>query len=166
MNITESGEIEIRISNGDFGNTLFTFIQGIANIMDLTFLSRERVKSTFIEDFDKFIKENVPKERLIMNWNEPEIDKESKYVVPYYVSGLSEPIFVFPIDNENRVKDTNITLLFLQTKRFKNFSIIVFENIEDLGKRPLARLMDVGHKLFSNFEGNKENIKEFLFHNF
>ena len=162
MNLTETGEIEIEILENDYGNALFTFIQGITNIMDLTFLSRERVKSTFLEDFYKFMIGNIPRERLIVNWNEPEIDRDSKYVVPYYISGLREPTLVFPIDNENRVKDANITLLYFQTRKFKNHSVVVFEDMGELSKDPVARLIDVGEKPFSNFESNKENIKEHL----
>ncbi len=165
MNLTETGEIEIEISKNDYGNALFTFIQGITNIMDLTYLSRERVKSTFLEDFYKFMKENIPREHLLVNWNEPEIDRDSKYVVPYYISGSREPILVFPIDNENRVKDANITLLYFQTRKFRNHSVVVFENMGELSKDPVSRLIDVGEKPFSNFESNRENIKEHLLRN-
>lgn len=162
MNLSERGEIEMMIKNNDFGNSLFTYIQGITNIMDLTYLTREVVKSTFLDDFDRFMKENVSPESLMISWNQPEIDKEGKYLIPYYVKSPGTPLFVFPIDNENRMKDANITLFFFKIKHFRNRSVIVFENIEDLNKRPLARLMDAGDKLFSNFEGNKEDIKEYI----
>lgn len=41
------GELVVNIKEQQFGNALYDFVQGILRISDVSYLSRERVKSTF-----------------------------------------------------------------------------------------------------------------------
>lgn len=50
----KNGELLIETSPNQFGNALFTFVQGLLKVTDVTFLSRERVKVLFLEDFRSF----------------------------------------------------------------------------------------------------------------
>ena len=45
------GELVIRVRDGLYGDALFSFAQAILKIADVSYLSRERVRSTFIDDF-------------------------------------------------------------------------------------------------------------------
>ena len=47
----DKGELIIFIPNQDYGNALYNFIQCLLKITDITFLERDRIKSTFFEDF-------------------------------------------------------------------------------------------------------------------
>ena len=44
------GELVLKIPEGRYGDALFTFIQAITRITDVSFLDRETVKNTFRED--------------------------------------------------------------------------------------------------------------------
>ena len=44
------GELIITIENDGYGDALYSFIQALLRITDVTYLSRERVRSTFMED--------------------------------------------------------------------------------------------------------------------
>jgi len=57
------GELIITIENDGYGDALYSFIQALLRITDITYLSRERVRSTFMEDFLAFMKETVPEKR-------------------------------------------------------------------------------------------------------
>ena len=52
------GELMIPIENGGYGDALYSFVQAILKISDVTYLSRERVRSTFMDDFRTFIAMN------------------------------------------------------------------------------------------------------------
>lgn len=53
------GELIISIKDDRYGDALYSFVQGLLRITDVTYLSRERVRSTFMEDFRAFMEETV-----------------------------------------------------------------------------------------------------------
>ena len=76
-----SDELLKPIRNGQYGDALYSFVQALLKIADVTFLTRERVKSTFLEDFREFIEKTVLKDRRTFDWHEPEHDPEGLYAV-------------------------------------------------------------------------------------
>jgi hypothetical protein len=60
-----AGELLTPIREGHYGDALYSFVQALLRVADVTFLTRERVKSTFLEDFREFIEKTVAKERRI-----------------------------------------------------------------------------------------------------
>ena len=46
-----NGELIVDVSNGRYGDALYDFVQALLKITDVSYLSRERVRSTFMEDF-------------------------------------------------------------------------------------------------------------------
>ena len=54
------GELIISIKDDRYGDALYSFVLGLLRITDVTYLSRERVRSTFMEDFRAFMEETVP----------------------------------------------------------------------------------------------------------
>src|SRR3990172_2857232 len=58
FNLEENnGEIMVTIEGDMYGDALYSFIQGILKITDINYLSRERVISTFLEDFKSYLAE-------------------------------------------------------------------------------------------------------------
>ncbi len=159
------GQLITEIEGNDFGNSLYDFVQAVMKISDVTFLSRERVKSTFFEDFKKFISETIPKENLEFFWHHQELDKEEKYVVDCKVESNGSPIFVFALTNDDKVRDANIIIQQYRRWNQKFTSLAIFEKQEDINRRVLARFTDVCDRQFSSLEGNKNNIKSFLIPN-
>lgn len=70
----EEGELILKISDEDFGDALYDFVQAILRISDVSYLSRERVRSTFEEDFHSFLLQQVEDERLTFDWHHPVYD--------------------------------------------------------------------------------------------
>ena len=71
------GELIARVEEERFGDALFSFVQALLKVTDVTFLTRERVRSTFMEDFQSLIEETVPDTRRIFNWNDPAHDPQA-----------------------------------------------------------------------------------------
>ena len=59
----KDGELTIPVENGAFGDALFDFMQALQKIADVEYISREVVRSTFLEDFNSFITTQIPEER-------------------------------------------------------------------------------------------------------
>ena len=64
------GELAVDIKDDRYGDALYSFVQALLKITDVTYLSRERVKSTFMEDFRAFMESNVPQSRRAFDWHE------------------------------------------------------------------------------------------------
>lgn len=146
----------------DAGNVLYNFIQCLVSITDVSYLSRERVASTFMEDFRAFIAENVPEERFQFNYTETSLDSEGKYPVDCRVNGMPGPLHIYAIGNDDKCRDTTIGILKFQSWNRPFVSLGIFEDQESISRKVLARFTDVCDRQFSSLGANEENIRNFL----
>ena len=156
------GELMLTVWDGRYGDTLFDFVQALLKITDVTYLSRERVKSMFMEDFRAFMEEHVPEARRQFDWHHPRHDPEGKYVVDCRINGVAHPIFVYALPNDNTTRDATITLLQFERWEIPFRSVSVFENQEEINRKVLARFSDVCGKQFSSLTANKDRIARYL----
>jgi len=156
------GELTLPITDDRYGDALYSFIQALLKISDVTYLSRERVKSTFLEDFRAFMEEQIPAERRQFNWRHPTLDPEGSYPVDCYVNGMTQPLFVFALPNDNKTRDATITLLKFEQWGLDFRSLTIFENQEEINRKVLARFSDVSDKQYSNLTANRARISRYL----
>lgn len=156
------GELRVPIVGDEYGNALYDFIQALLKISDISYLSRERVKSTFIEDFRSFVEEQVPAERRQFDWHHPKFDPEGSYPVDCYVNGMAKPLLIFALPNDNKTRDATITLLQVERWGIPFRSITIFENQEEISRKVLARFSDVSDKQYSSLAANQERIGRYL----
>ena len=157
------GELISQVREGEFGNALYSYIQALLKLSDLTFLTRERVRSTFMEDFRELISETVPPERYGFYWHHPQFDSQKIYTVDCRINGDVNPLFVYALPNDDRTRDATIALLQFEKWRLSFRSLAIFENQENINRKVLARFSDVGDKQFSSLSGtNRERIKRYI----
>jgi hypothetical protein len=156
------GTLSIKIDNEDFGGAFYNFIHALIKITDLSYLTRELVRSTFYEDFRYLIKETVPDERLTFEYTHPDYDREGKYVVDCRINGMPKPIFLFAVLNDSKCKDVMISMYQFERWGLKYHSVSIFEDQETINRRVLAKFSDIGEKQFSTLLSNKERIKTYL----
>jgi Domain of unknown function DUF1828 len=157
------GELLAPVKDEQYGDALYSFVQALLKISDISFLSRERVKSTFLEDFREFIEKTVIEKRRTFDWHEPEHDPEGLYSVDCRIDvPAGDPIFIYALQSDDKVKDATIGLHQYERWAIPHRGVGVFENQEDINRKSLARFSDVCDKQFSNLATNKERLAKYL----
>jgi hypothetical protein len=157
-----SGELIIPISEGRFGDALFNFVQALTKVTDVSFLSRERVHSTFLEDFRVFLRSKVPEDRLDFNWTDQRHDPLGRYPVDARINRMRSPLMVYALQNDDKVNVAAISLLTFEKWKIPFRSMAIFEDQQSIARPVLARFTDVCEKAYSSLVGNEVRIASYL----
>jgi len=154
------GELILPIENERYGDSLYSFIQALLKIDDVRYLSRERVYSTFHEDFKRFVDKVIPEKRRFYKWHDPHKDPQANYEVDYRLNDTEKPLFIFALDSDSKVRDATITLHTFEKWGLDFNSLGVFEDQETINRKVLARFLDICGKAFSNLAVAEERFEK------
>jgi len=157
-----NGELLLPVEPDRYGDALYSFIQALLQISDVTYLSRERVRSTFLEDFEAFLTETVPEERRQFRWHDPVHDRDDRYRVDCRINVSERPLFVYALHTEDRVRDANIALLKFESWDLRFRSLGIFQNQEEVNRAVLARFTDVCERQFSTLQANQDRVSAYI----
>jgi Domain of unknown function DUF1828 len=156
------GELVLPIEDEQYGDALYSFVQALLKITDVTYLTRERVRSTFLEDFRAFLITHVPEERRMFDWHDPQRDPEGIYTVDCRVNSMPRPLYVYALSNDDRVRDATIGILHFEQLRLSFRAVGIFEDQAEINRRVLARFTDVCERQFSSLSANRDRIAAYI----
>jgi hypothetical protein len=156
------GELLTTIANGDYGDALFSYVQALMKLADVSYLSRVRVKSTFREDFVALLSDTVPENRRTFDWFDHTHDPNGNYTVDCRINGMAKPLLVFALGGDDRTRDATIALHSFEKWGLPFQSLAIFENQENINRKVLARFSDISGKQFSSLETNRDRKAAFL----
>ena len=163
FNIDDSdGELLLGVRDHQFGDALFSFVQALLKITDVTYLSRERTRSTFWEDFESLLEEQVPESRRDFRWHHPVHDPTGNYTVDCRINSMPRPLFVHALGNDRSTRDATIALHQFERWGLSFRPLAVFEDQEMITRKVLARYTDIGENQFSNLRSNRDRICQFI----
>jgi len=83
--------------------------QSFPKVTDISFLSREVVRSMFMEDLRLFLKSEVEETRLQFDWRDDQRDPTGKYVVDCRINSMKRPLLVYGLPNEEKMNVATIS---------------------------------------------------------
>ncbi len=159
----DDGELRINILDDRYGDALFSLVQAMLRISDVTFLSRERVQTTFRQDLREYLSQITDSAERTFDWAHPEHDPERLYTADCHMNGSRKrPVVIYGLVGDAGVRDVTIALQRFEVWAYKVYSVGVFEHFDEISKKPLMRLLDVLDKSFTSLHENKERIVEKL----
>ena len=154
------GQLVLPVPDDRFGDALFTFVQAILRIGHV--LSREQLQSAFRKDLRVFLADSVAGDRLTFDWRDDERDPEGIYNADCRVEYARTPLFVFGLATDGRTRDATVALLQYEKWRRPFRSLVIFEDLTQIGRSVLARLTNVCDRQYSSLGGNRDRIRRFL----
>ena len=157
-----NGELILEVLDARYGEALYSFVQALLKIIDVSYLSKERVQSTFMEDFRVLLSENIPEERMTFDWYHPGYDREKKYIVDCKINGMADPFFVYALSSNDRIRDATIALQKIMQWDIPFRPLAIFRNRQAANRKVLARFNDVCDKQFPSLDLDREEIVSYL----
>jgi len=148
----ENGQIYVDVATDDIGRAVFRLSQALSQIFDITFLSRNRVSSTFYEDLDRAVHRVAPHARIQKNYIVENQDNAEDYPIDYRLDFPQGdlPLFLFGIHSNEKAKLATLVIQHWRTQGLPFTSFIVFQDQERIGRPDVARLTNVGDESISS----------------
>ena len=156
------GELFLPVTDERYGDALYSFVQALLKVTDVSYLTRERVRTTFFEDFRSVLEETIPEDRRTFDWHDPVRDPKGIYQVDCRVNSMDRPLMIHALAGDGRTRDATIALLQFEKWGLAFRSLAIFEDQESINRKVLARFSDVCDKQFSSLSGNRERIERYV----
>lgn len=155
------GELLLPINGDQLGSSLFQFVQLLLHVTDLDLLSRELVRSTFMEDFRRLMRDSFG-DHAHFDYVDLERDPNRNYQIDCLLNNRPRPVAVFALPNDDRCRDATIALHQFREWGRDLFSTGVFEDQEQINRKVLARFTDACDKQFSSLAGQEQAVVSYL----
>ncbi len=151
------------VADDRFGDALFSLIQAVLRVSDVHLWTRSAVRDTFLADLKAVVNSSLPPQSVSYDWHDKESDPHGQYPVDFRIEVANKPpLFLFGISNDAKCGVATIVVLHYQKSPAPFSSLAVFDDQENISRKPLARLTDVIDKQFSSLASNRKPIADYL----
>jgi hypothetical protein len=155
------GELIAEVKDNDYGAALYRFAQALIKISDISYLSREMVKSTFVEDFRNLIEDSLPRESFEFDWYDQERDPQKLYQIDCKVnSNAVKPLFIYALRGDDRVTAATISIYKFQDWNLPFHPVAFFENKNEINRKVLSRFNSVCDRQYDF--GERAKFSEYI----
>lgn len=156
------GELILEVLDARYGDALYAFAQALLRIADVKYLSKERVYSTFQEEFRALLHDAVPQQCMTFDWNDATRDPHRTYRVDCRIDGTSRPLLVYALSNDSRTRDATIALHQFKQWGIPFRSVGIFKNPKATSRKAATQFSDVCDKQFSDIALERVGILAYL----
>ena len=153
----DEGIFSIETPPDQVATALFRFGQALTKIHDLTFLSRERVASTFYEDLRGLIFAILDEDIVETDYIAPDVPDASHYPVDYRFEGKEgRSVFLYGVPGRDKARLTTIMLSHFLLHRVAFESVIVFADQQEMPRLDVARLTNVAGTAVASLDAEED----------
>ena len=156
------GELILEVKDARFGDALYAFAQALIKMGDVLCLSKEYVQPTFMADFQLLLEGIIPENRREFDWYDEEYDSSKRYTVDCRINGLPEPIFVYALSNNDRIRDATIKIQKVTQWDIPLRPLGIFQDRESANQQVVGRFDDVCEDQFPKMEANRNKIIDYI----
>ncbi|MYB65723.1 DUF1828 domain-containing protein, partial [Candidatus Poribacteria bacterium] len=146
------GELILEVKDARFGDALYAFAQALIKMGDVLCLSKEYVQPTFMDDFQLLLEGIIPENRREFDWYDEEYDSSKRYTVDCRINGLPEPIFVYALSNNDRIRDATIKIQQVTQWNIPFSPLGIFQDRESANQQVVGRFDDVCEDQFQRWK--------------
>lgn len=143
----ERGALTVRTSQDQLAEAIFQFGHTLTRVYDLTLPTctfRTAAASTFYVDLFELLCLCAGSENVQRNYP-PAVPNAESYLVDFRVDDPNaEPLFVFGVDNVDKVRLTTVKLAHLRRHKVIFAPLAIFKNQSEIPAEDLSRLVDIG----------------------
>lgn len=159
----DKGAFFVDASMEHLADAVFRLGQAITRVYDLTFLNRSHVASTFYDDLQERIKSVIPEEKIKRDYSVPGLPGAENYPVDFFIETNGKtPLFLYGVPSRDKARLVTIFLQYLIQHDIKFDSLIVFDNQEEIPRKDLARLSNVGGEMIASLNAEDDFRRKLL----
>ena len=158
-----NGELILDVSDARYGDALYDFVQALLKIADVSYLSKERVQSTFMEDFRALLSQNVPSAHITFDWYDTEKDFKGHYKVDCRINGgPNPPLFVYAVPDDRKAEAAAFTLLQFKVWGMSFHSVGIIADEKATSRKASAHINGVCDRCFTNINESRKEIEQYI----
>ena len=157
-----NGELWLDVSDGNFGDAFFDFVQSILKITDISYLSKVQTRSPFLQDFHSLLLNHIGSEKTHFDWIDSDNDKKAVFKVDCKIDCEKEPIFAYAINNDNKTRDVTIALHQFNAWGIEYRPLGIFEGRKKPGISVLERFTHVCDEYFTGINQSFTSILRYI----
>ncbi len=138
--------------------SILQFAGCVQKVCNMRYWKRETVRSAFYDDLGEFVTTKLEQFSPIQDHTPPEHD--AVYSVDWFLVHNSRSLYVFGVRGDDKAKNVAISLYEFQQARLPFVSLVVHEDMEELGKRAslyLTKNADIQYPALDDFREKAAN---------